>query len=148
MGMSEKGPKDWKPESPLGVIAIFRNLALVAPSISFEVNRTEDPYFVWDGDGPDPREEGYIPYDYDVYARAIIGGKLFEGRQSLGGSYGSPDDEDGDRDIHGYLPQMIDEALDELSEEVGRKPIRKEIKAAQKYMEGIMEKRYGRESRH
>ena len=92
--------------------AIFAKLKKVAPNIAFSVERTSDPNFVWDGDGPDPAEEGYVAYDVDVYARAIVDGEVVEGQDSLGGVYDLPDELD--PDVNGYLPQMLEEATVEL----------------------------------
>lgn len=91
---------------------IYETLAKVAPSIAFSASREHDPNFVWDGDGPDPEEEGFIPCDVDVCAQTICGGLLFEGHAYLGGSYFKS----GERvdDCHGYLLQMMEEALVDL----------------------------------
>lgn len=40
--------------------AIFTELKKIAPSIAFSVRREEDSNYRWDGDGPDPAEEGYV----------------------------------------------------------------------------------------
>ena len=65
--------------------AIFRKLKEIAPDIAFAVEWEEDPGFVWDGDGPDPRDEGYIPHDVRVSAKTIIHGEEYEGVEYLGG---------------------------------------------------------------
>lgn len=92
--------------------AIFEKLKRISPNISFSVEHTEDPNYVWDGDGSDPVDEGYVAYDVDVYARAIEGGETVEGQDSLGGVYEIPGEID--KDIGGYLPQMLEEAIIEL----------------------------------
>jgi len=118
-------------------------LAKAAPHIAFSVSYVEDPNFVWDGDGPDPREEGYAPYDVTVTAHTIINGVSFEGNNYLGGTYEKwgprgHGPENPEPDIGGYLPQMIDEALDDLKANVARAwkelPawLTKEVRAAQK----------------
>ena len=119
--------------------SIFASLKKVAPHISFSVERTEDPSFRWDGDGPDPTEEGYIAYDVDVYAKAIEDGDLVEGRASMGGHYDQPDKFD--RDIGGYLPQMLEEAVEELKELVSA-PNRVQAIAAAKYLKEVMHARH------
>lgn len=81
----------------------------------FSVSRELDPNFVWDGDGPDPQEEGFNPYDVTVACRTVINGEQVEGESYLGGCYFQPDEPIGE--IHGYLTQMVEEALDDLVSE-------------------------------
>lgn len=88
------------------------DLATVAPSIVFEVSRSLDPYHSWDGDGPDPRDDGFSPYDIDVTAETIVRGKRVQGAASLGDSYFRPTEPTGD--IHGYLLQLLDNAAKDL----------------------------------
>lgn len=88
-------------------------LAAVAPDIAFDVIWEVDPDFTWNGDGPDPVEDkGLFPHDVEVRAMAIIGGELKTGSDYLGGSYEEWDSVD--QEVHGYLNQMLEEALDEL----------------------------------
>ena len=124
--------------------AILMELKKIAPSIAFSVEHTVDRDYEWDGDGPDPREEGFDPYDVDVYATAIVDGDEVEGRASLGGTYDKPDDID--PDIGGYLPQMLQEAAEELASKVSG-PLRAEAKAASKYLKDVMRSRYDKEQR-
>lgn len=134
-------PQEW---SPRRFSREFRDLKRIAPSIAFTVNWEVDPYCVWDGEGPDPRNEGYECYDVDVFARAIVGGEVVEGRQSLGGVFEKPDEFD--PDIHGYLLGMIDEALDELSGQLSG-PVASEAKKAKDYVKQAMNIRYERQRR-
>lgn len=129
-------PEEWAPER---FSRELRGLKSVAPSIAFSVSWEIDPYFRWDGDGPDPREEGYEPHNVDVYARAVVGGEVIEGRASLGGVYEKPGEFD--PDIHGYLPQMLKETVDEISKEF-RGRLLSEAKAAKKYLKDAMRARY------
>ena len=87
-------------------------LRLKRPDVAITVTRTLDEFCTWDGDGPDPVEEGFNPYDVDVVASTIHQGELIEGRASLGSSYDQEDEPTGD--IHGYLPQMVDKAVEEM----------------------------------
>lgn len=91
------------------------------PAIAIIVSRRFDPYYRWDGDGPDPSEDGFDAYDVTVKAISIKGGRLIEGASTLGGSYFA-DDEPLD-DVHGYLPQMVEEALEELKVEEARQGV-------------------------
>lgn len=94
--------------------AIFKKLGKLAPDIEVSVDWTEDSGFVWDGEGPDPREEGYVVYDVEVSARATVDGDERTTREFLGGVYDLPGAED--PDIHGYLPQMLHQVLNDLLE--------------------------------
>lgn len=87
-------------------------LARLAPQISVMVTYEEDPGYEWDGDGPDPRSEGYEPYDVIVSAETISAGTSVHGASHLGGVYERPGQ--WDPTVGGYLPQMVDEALDDL----------------------------------
>lgn len=124
--------QDWSPKRPL-----IERLGQVAPSISFSVDWEPDHSFRWDGDGPDPAEEGFVAYDVTFTAATIARGKLVEGHTYLGGSYSKPGEHD--PDVHGYLDQKLDEALDELRQEVGPLP---DIKRAKDYLKQNMRKEY------
>lgn len=91
---------------------IYAALAVCAPDIEFSSSRELDEDSEWDGDGPDPVEEGFSPYVVTVTARCIANGRLQEGERSLSSSYFRDDEEIGD--VHGYLPQMLEEAASEL----------------------------------
>src|SRR5690348_2884679 len=91
---------------------IFAQLAEAAPAIAFSASRSIDSYYSWDGDGPDPRDEGFDPCNVDVQAFAILGGSVIEGHDYLGGCYYRHDEPMGD--VHGYLLQMLQAATEEL----------------------------------
>lgn len=121
--------------------AIFKKLKQIAPNIAFSVSHTADPYHSWDGEGPDPRDEGFSPYDVEVTARAIVYGEEVQGQDTLGGSYDKPGEFD--PDLYGYLPQMLREAVDDLAKQrlvVGS--LLKQAHAASKYLKEVMRKRY------
>ena len=94
---------------------IIAELATLAPLVHISTTWEEDPYFIWDGDAPDPSADGYLAHNVTVTAMRIEWGALREAESHLGGSYSQyrgphcPD-------IHGYFPQMVEEALDELGE--------------------------------
>lgn len=87
-------------------------LKTARPDISITVHRRQDPSFEWDGNGPDPADDGFIAYDVWVTAMTIRNGVRIEGNAYLGGSYYRPDEPIGE--INGYLPQMVDEAVADL----------------------------------
>lgn len=82
------------------------------PDVAVQVSRELDSYHSWDGDGPDPRNDGYSPYTVTVKAMTIRNGVLLEGVAYLGACYFLPEEPIGD--VHGYLPDMLAEALTEL----------------------------------
>lgn len=106
--MAKKRRQDWRPEG----VDLIERLSHIAPSIAISTHWEVDRYFRWDGDGPDPAEEGYFPYDVDVVVRTIVKGKVVEGTDNLGGVYSKPDDKD--PDVHGYFSDLLEDALVEL----------------------------------
>jgi hypothetical protein len=140
--MIKIGPLEWSPRDPS---RIFQKLRKLAPSIAFDVEHTHDPNFVWDGDGPDPSEENYLPYDVDVYARTIENGEILEGQRSMGGVYEIP--EKIDLGIGGYLPQMLKEAIDELGTQVKEGQVLEQVTAARQYLKEFMRIRYESQAR-
>lgn len=91
------------------------SLKRVAPAIAFSVSREIDENFQWDGDGPDPIEEGFYPCDVTVSARAVVNGENFKGCAYLGGSYFKHGESCGE--VGGYLPQMLEEAAQDLEKQ-------------------------------
>lgn len=134
-------PKLWDPLSGGTAYPIsFVELAKLAPNIHFEVKWEYDPNFRWDGDGPDPEEEGYLPHDVNVWATVIDNGDELSGESHLGGSYKQPDEKD--EDIHGYLPQMLDEALAYLEQEINGRSLKSQARKARDYIHKILKDRY------
>lgn len=88
----------------------------IAPNVVFIATRDPDPDYVWDGDGPDPIDDDFEAYNVDVTVNTVVDGKAFEAVASLGGCY-FKDDEPID-DLHGYLPQKLEEAASELHGQV------------------------------
>jgi hypothetical protein len=123
--------------------AIFRELKRIAPDIAFSVSWAEDPDYKWDGDGPDPRDHGYLFYDVDVSAKAIIHGEEYEGHEYLGGVDGTHDEQD--LDVHGYLPQMLHGAVGDLLKDLPDSM--SQAQAAMRYMEEILQVRYHQQER-
>jgi hypothetical protein len=103
---------------------IITELAAVAPLVHISTTWEEDPTFIWDGDAPDPSADGYLAHDVTVTAMRIEWGALREAESHLGGSYSQyrgphcPD-------IHGYFPQMVEEALEVLGDSTAAKHVRK-----------------------
>ena len=95
---------------------LFVQLRKAAPSIIFNSLYIPDDNYVWEGDGPDPREEGYETFNVDVGAKAIVNGVMIEGHDYLGGVYGKHGEFD--PEIDGYLGQMVDSALDNLKRKI------------------------------
>src|ERR1700678_3158363 len=101
---------------PMTPKQVLSHIAEIAPMIGITVNRTEDPYFEWDGEGPDPRDEGYHCYTVDVMATTIIGGKAIHGANSIAGVYEMPNKHD--PDINGYFLDMLIAALMNLKNNI------------------------------
>jgi hypothetical protein len=139
--MSEKkSPKDWSPLEQYDARQIYATLRKIAPNIRFSAEWNQDESFVWDGNpDDDPTEFGYVAHDVDVTARAIVYGDDVEGRQSLGGVYDKPYEKD--PDIHGYLPQMLEEAAADLERQVTGE-WKKQLQAARKYLKEVLRGRY------
>lgn len=91
---------------------IIAELQATRPDVVITVTREIDPYCVWDGDAPDPTDDGFEPYTVSVRATTVRNGRFFEGESTLGSSWYRP--EEPINDIHGYFRQMLDEALAEL----------------------------------
>lgn len=102
------------PDTAAGIIVEMKKRF---PKVALVTTWEADPSFVWDGDGPDPQEEGMTAHDVTVTARAIVNGEIVEGSAHLGGTY---DDPDGSKcpEVHGYFPQMVCEAFEELGNQI------------------------------
>ena len=140
--------------------AIMKKLREIAPSIHFEAEYSVDVHAKWDGDGPDPIDEGMNAYYVDVFARAVVGGKSLTGQSSLGGVYEFPNKHD--PDIGGYLPQMLEEAVNDLrsilaltlvTDERSPNPVNppsslfKECEKAQAFLKTTLHARYRQQTR-
>lgn len=91
---------------------LYARLKTVAPNVAFGAASKKDHYYVWDGDGPDPVDEGFYAHDVEVTATAVTEGAIQTGTAYMCGHY-RKDDEPLD-DLGGYLPQMLEEAANEL----------------------------------
>ncbi len=148
--------------TPKGILSALRR---IAPNVSIEINWSEDADFIWDGDGPDPAEEGYFPHTVEVVVTVEVDdGEVFSGADFLGGTYARPGVED--PNVSGYFPQMLEMALKELylalveekvfssrkrwdPREAGVDPERRElaakVRAAVRFVKRSMEEIYNRE---
>jgi hypothetical protein len=102
---------------------IINELAAVAPLVHISTTWEEDPTFIWDGDALDPGADGNLAHDVTVTAMRIERGAMREAESHLGGSY-SQYRGPHCADIHGYFPQMAEEALDELGEATAAEHVR------------------------
>ncbi len=92
----------------------FEKLRQTNPEIAVTIEWELDPEFEWDGDGPDPQDEGFNPYTVIVRANRIIEGELETGEATLGGCYSKDAGKD-DPKVSGYLDQLIGDALKDLN---------------------------------
>lgn len=120
---------------------LILDLAKLAPNVAFDIRFERDRDFRWDGDGPDPEEDGYAAYDVDVVAAAIVGGELIERTESMGGHYEDPGNWSDD-DLGGYLPQMLQGAAKELSESVDDPDLRSQLAEVIGRMQRVSRERY------
>ncbi len=105
--------------TPKGILSALRR---IAPDVSIEIHWEVDPYFIWDGDGPDPARRGYEPHNVDISAIVVTEeDETVLGHDTLGGVYESRGVED--PSIHGYFPQMLHVALEELHLELTGKKV-------------------------
>lgn len=131
---------------------ILKRLATIAPSIAIKTDWTHDPDSRWSDISqcfdPDEDPDGWEPWNSEITASAIHGGKLATGSAYLGGTWERFGDnpEESNPDISGYAPQMIEEALSELLQEVSdNQRIREECEAAIAYVKEWMRKDYERQ---
>lgn len=118
---------------------IKAKLKEIAPNVAFTVELTPDPNYRWDGDGPDPYDNGFTPNDVDVKATMIVKGEPVSGSSSMGGHYTN---DKPDSDLGGYLPQMLKEAADELAKELPGNP---DLAAVSVFLTQEMRERYNRQ---
>lgn len=122
-------------------LEMISELKASRPNVSITVTAEYDDDHVWDGDGNDPAEDGFICACVTVSASLIHEGEIHAGESHLGGSYAKDladfnihsDDEGSDYNIHGYFPQMMDEALAELDRSLPEPSDRSLIVVKSKY---------------
>ena len=115
---------------------ILSQVKHLAPSVAFSVTRSLD----------NPPKSGYRTYDVDIEAVVVIAGELVE----AGSSLGNCEYKDGEPigDIHGYLPQKLQEAAQNLRELVTEEsinlvmPVLIQLDTVIGFLKGEMERRY------
>lgn len=116
----------------------------LAPNVAFDVQLTPDHDFRWDGDGPDPEDDGYTAHDVEIAALAVHQGNMLSGESSMGGHYVNPDKPD--PDLGGYLPQMLQEAGETLAQQLpDNDPKRDELRKVYDFLKQEMRDRYDRQ---
>lgn len=130
--------------------SILRQLNALAPSIAFSTHRDIDRDFPWDGDGPDPLDEGFECYQVTVSAKAIIYGHEITGEDRMGGHYDKPGELDAD--LGGYLPQMFDEAAEDLAKQIRTSApeftaLLDQLAAVDAYLAKVLRARYNEQMR-
>ena len=127
--------------------AIFARLKVLAPGIAFTMSRKQDPHpRRWNGGGNDPRRSGFVCCDVMVKAQMIVEGEKVKGMASLGDSYYKPD-EPVINDMHGYLPQKLEEAIEELQTQIEDEEALKQIAAVLNFLHDEIHERYEKEQR-
>jgi hypothetical protein len=101
---------------------LFAELKKLAPSVIFSTSKSHDGDEVWDGDPDcDPAGEGMEAFNIDTTARTILGGEEIEEAAYLGGCWMDYDEPIGD--MHGYLPQKLEEAAEGLRDQLAAKQV-------------------------
>lgn len=98
---------------------IIEQLKTTRPEVVVKVTWEEDHDYEWDGDGPDPIDDGYYPHIVVVVAYTIRNGEIFEGCDSLGGCY-SKDHGVSEPDINGYLDGLVSDAVAKLDKQLAQ----------------------------
>jgi len=98
----------------MNTLSKIESLKKSNPEIVITVEWELDEYFEWDGDGPDPQDEGFSSYTVIVRAYRIAKGELETGAATLGGCYSKDAGKD-DPEISGYLDQLIEDSLKDLN---------------------------------
>lgn len=96
---------------------LIEALRKTRPDVCVSIEWTPDPYYIWDGDGPDPETYGQTAHDVTARAVTIRNGRMVEGIDFLGGSY-SPFGGPHCPDVHGYGCQMIEAAVADLDRQL------------------------------
>ena len=99
---------------------LIEELKKTKPSYHVETIWEEDNDYIWDGDSEDPMNEGFIPHVVEVKISTIINGEMVSGSDYLGGCY-TKYGEAHSEDVHGYFPDMLDEAITDLENQINRK---------------------------
>ena len=93
----------------------IEKLRQARPDVAITIGREIDDDAVWEFDDPQPDDAR--AYVWEVTAYTIKDGKIYSGTSYLGCSwYNDPAHAKVDSDIHGYLPQMINEAVDKMDQ--------------------------------
>lgn len=137
------GPKEWSPRNPEPAEKIVRTLRQLAPSVGYDVSWEEDESFVWDGEGPNPMTEGYVAHNVYVIIQVIMEGHLYRLTETLGGVYDKPGEED--PEIHGYLPQMLEEVTARMMKREMPSPLLAQLRAAHQYLKEVLKIRHKRQ---
>lgn len=109
---------------------IYDELKEIAPHVAFSTCREIDTDHDWDGDGPDPTEDGYDNYFVTITACIIYNGEYLRGYDSIL-LYMKPEEEI--TDVNGYLHEMLRNAVQDLlnlGEILSRDSIYHELKEA------------------
>lgn len=121
--------------------AIMEALRKLAPNVAFWIHREHDPDAKWDVDDPSLDPDDFECWEFDVSAKCVIGGKLIVGMASLGNSwakYGVPFD----RDLGGYLPQMLQDAQYDLDSLINDERIQIQLNEVEEYLRDLMKREY------
>jgi hypothetical protein len=124
---------------------ILSRLKDLAPDVAFSVVSEPLPDYVWDGDGPDPIEDGLMPHEVVVSARAVENAALIEDDKACYGHYLKEGESPGD--VGGYLPQMLKDAASYLLKRLTDGRLKGQVRAVIEFLRVEMRERWEEEQR-
>lgn len=133
----DTGPTEWHPKDSLSAEAVIKELKVIAPSFCFEAQ--------WDRDESYCDAQGCYLHDVVVTVYGISKGDLYFGASRIASIHAKPEDED--PDIHGNLPQMVEDALEDIPWESFPNSVQAELKKASKYIHSVIVRRGERQQR-
>lgn len=122
---------------------IHKKLKTLAPLVVFSTSKELDQFYVWDGDGVDPKDydDPMDPYDVTFTAQTVVNGEIIEGNDYLGGSYFAENEPIGD--CGGYLLQKLEAATLDLQGQINDdEDIQEELDNVISWLNSEMQKNY------
>ena len=100
-------------------VKVIEDLRLARPGCAVTVDWVQDVDYIWDGDGPDPADLGMVANRVTVRATEVQDGRIYTGEAYMFGVY-EPLGGALPEDVHGYIGDLVAEAVSELDAELSR----------------------------